>query len=126
MNSFCLSPGPHPSQCGVSHLDPAVTSVYVLEADLQFAVGFLDQVLHFFQEQVIIFHAENFREEEEARRKGEEGRGPAYIATAAGTSGLHWADEATSGFKVTFAKATGVKGRANSPTHVVFAKVMNK
>lgn len=74
-NSSCLSRGPHLSQPMVPHLDPAVTSVYVLEADLQFTVGFLNQVLHLFQEQVIVLHAERFREEREARRKGEEGQG---------------------------------------------------
>ena len=51
---------------------------------------------------------------------------PTEVATAVGISGLRWADEATSVFKGTFAKATGVKGQANSSLHAVFTKVMNK
>lgn len=39
------------------HLDPAVTAIHVLETNFQFTVGFLHQVLHLFQEQVIVLHA---------------------------------------------------------------------
>lgn len=62
-----------PAWTWTPHLDPAIASVYVLEADLQVTVGFLHQVLHLFQEQVIILHAEKLGEEGEAKRKGEEG-----------------------------------------------------
>lgn len=39
------------------HLDPAVATIHVLETNFQLAVGFLHQVLHLFQEQVIVLHA---------------------------------------------------------------------
>lgn len=78
------------------HLDPAVSSVYVLEADLQLAVGLLHQVLHLFQEQVIVLHAEEFGERgrpgERVRR--DEGRA-IEVARAAGTWKLCQAGEAT-------------------------------
>lgn len=78
------------------HLDPAVSAVYVLEADLQLAVGFLDQVLHLLQEQVIVLHAEKVRERGRpgGRVRGDEGWAT-EVARAAGTWRLCQAGEAT-------------------------------
>lgn len=48
------------------------------------------------------------------------------MVTAAGISGLCWADQSTPVLTATFIKVAGIKGQVNPPIHVVFVKVMNK
>lgn len=70
------------------HLDPAVTAVHVLETNFQFAVGFLHQVLHLFQEQVIILHAGGGHRALGKRPGGSMGGGehhPFWVVRAAST-----------------------------------------